>query len=155
MSFSPCPDPDGKPPEGRLDQAEGCPVKTAPFPKSRTQTEISLDIGSPSFRYVADRGKVGASWGSGKARNMTKLEIMLPESLSGAVDTLSRQTGQAREDIIARAIELYLDGRSRWHADMQKALDDVDQDLGHDGDAVLAWMDRWGEEPGMLPPASS
>ncbi|MNL40006.1 hypothetical protein D3C87_1623220 [compost metagenome] len=35
-------------------QAEGCPVKTATFPLPVTQTEISLDIGSPSFHYVDD-----------------------------------------------------------------------------------------------------
>ncbi len=41
-------------------QAEGCPVKTATFPLPVTQTEISLDIGSPSFHYVDDDQKVGA-----------------------------------------------------------------------------------------------
>ena len=41
-------------------QAEGCPVKTATFPLPVTQTEISLDIGSPSFRSVSDRRKVRA-----------------------------------------------------------------------------------------------
>ena len=35
-------------------QAEGCPVKTATFPLPVTQTEISLDIGPPSFHYVDD-----------------------------------------------------------------------------------------------------
>lgn len=35
-------------------QAEGCPVETATFPLPVTQTEISLDIGSPSFHYVDD-----------------------------------------------------------------------------------------------------
>jgi hypothetical protein len=41
-------------------QAEGCPVKTVTFPLPVTQTEISLDIGSPSFHYVDDEMKVGA-----------------------------------------------------------------------------------------------
>jgi hypothetical protein len=58
------------PKEGWI-QAEGCPVKTAPFPKSRTQTEISLDIGSPSFRYVADEEKVGWHARFDKARYVT------------------------------------------------------------------------------------
>ncbi len=40
--------------KGRCVQAEGCPVKTITFPKYETQTEISLDIGSPSFHYVDD-----------------------------------------------------------------------------------------------------
>jgi predicted transcriptional regulator len=86
---------------------------------------------------------------------MTKLEIMLPEAVSGAVETLSRQTGQSREDIVTRAVEAYVDGRRRWHADMEKALADVDRDLGHDGDEVLAWMEGWGEEPMSPPPGRS
>ena len=86
---------------------------------------------------------------------MTKLEIMLPDAVSGAIETLSRQTGQSQADIIARAVEAYVDGRARWHADMERALADVDSDLGHDGDAVLAWMDVWGDEPGASPPAIS
>lgn len=155
MSLVLCLDPGGRPPSGRLDQAEGCPVKTASFPKSHTQTEISLDIGSPSFRYVADRVKVGASGRNGKARNMTKLEIMLPDAVSGAVETLSRQTGQSQEAIITRAIEAYVDGRARLQADMERALADVDGDLGHDGEAVLDWMERWGDEPQAPPPAAS
>jgi predicted transcriptional regulator len=72
---------------------------------------------------------------------MTKLEIMLPEAISGAIETLSRQTGQTQEDIVTRAVEVYVDGRKRWQADMERALEDVDRDIGHDGDAVLAWMD--------------
>lgn len=35
-------------------QVEGCPVETITFPLPVTQTEISLDIGSPSFRSVED-----------------------------------------------------------------------------------------------------
>lgn len=49
-------------------QAEGCPVKTITFPLPVTQTEISLDIGSPSFHYVDDEIKVGASGRVCKAR---------------------------------------------------------------------------------------
>jgi predicted transcriptional regulator len=84
---------------------------------------------------------------------MTKLEIMLPAAISGAIETLSRQTGQTQEDIVARAVEVYVDGRNRWQADMERALEDVDRDIGHDGDAVLAWMDGWGDEPETPPPA--
>lgn len=83
---------------------------------------------------------------------MTKLEIMLPETISGAIEALSRQTGQTQEDIVARAIEVYVDGRNRWHADMDRALEDVDRDIGHDGDAVLAWMDAWGDGSETPPP---
>jgi predicted transcriptional regulator len=72
---------------------------------------------------------------------MTKLEIMLPAAISGAIETLSRQTGQTQEDIVARAIEVYVDGRNRWQTDMERALEDVDRAIGHDGNAVLAWMD--------------
>ena len=72
---------------------------------------------------------------------MTKLEIMLPAAISGAIETLSRRTGQTQEDIVARAVEVYVDGRNRWKADMERALEDVDRDVGYDGDAVLAWMD--------------
>ncbi len=78
---------------------------------------------------------------------MTKLEIMLPDAISGAVETLSRQTGQSQEDIVTRAVEAYVDGRARWQADMERALADVDADHGHDGEDVLAWMERWGDEP--------
>jgi predicted transcriptional regulator len=72
---------------------------------------------------------------------MTKLEIMLPDAVSGAIETLARQTGQSQEDIITRAVEAYVEGRARWQADMERALDDVERDLGHDGEAVLAWME--------------
>jgi hypothetical protein len=48
-------------------QAEGCPVKTNNFPLPATQTEISLDIGPPSFHYVDDDQKVGAICGACKA----------------------------------------------------------------------------------------
>ena len=72
---------------------------------------------------------------------MTKLEIMLPAAISGAIETLSRRTGQTQEDIVARAVEVYVDGRNRWKADMERALEDVDRDVEYDGDAVLAWMD--------------
>lgn len=85
---------------------------------------------------------------------MTKLEIMLPDAVSGAVEALSRQTGQSREDIVARAVEAYLDGRNRWQADMDRALGDVDHDLGHDGEAVLTWMESWGDEAALPPPPS-
>jgi len=45
-------------PEGRRDQAEGClDVFTSPMPF--TKTEISLDIGPPSFLFVSDGNKVG------------------------------------------------------------------------------------------------
>ncbi|MDH4413940.1 MAG: hypothetical protein QE484_11565 [Rhizobium sp.] len=86
---------------------------------------------------------------------MTKLELMLPDAVSVAVETLSRQTGQSQEDIVARAIEVYLDGRARWYADMETALAHADGNLGHDGDEVLAWMARWGDEPDAPPPALS
>lgn len=86
---------------------------------------------------------------------MTKLEIMLPDAVSGAVETLSRQTGQSQEAIITRAVEAYVEGRARWQADMERALEDIERDLGHDGDEVLAWMDRWGDEPGATPPPLS
>ncbi|KQW31291.1 hypothetical protein ASE36_03225 [Rhizobium sp. Root274] len=86
---------------------------------------------------------------------MTKLEIMLPDAISGAVETLSRQTGQSQEDIITRAVVAYVDGRARWQADMERALADVDSDQGHDGDDVLAWMERWGDEPGAPPPRAT
>ncbi|MFN3506018.1 MAG: hypothetical protein ACK4ZU_00975 [Allorhizobium sp.] len=86
---------------------------------------------------------------------MTKLEIMLPDAVSGAVETLSRQTGQSQEAIITRAVEAYVEGRARWQADMERALEDIERDLGHDGDEVLAWMDRWGDEPGAPPPPLS
>ncbi len=86
---------------------------------------------------------------------MTKLEIMLPEAASGAIDSLARQTGQTREHIVQRAIETYVEGLNRWHADMEQALADVDRDIGHDGDDILNWMDRWGEEPTALPPSAS
>nr|CAD6422048.1 hypothetical protein REQ54_02308 [Rhizobium sp. Q54] len=56
---------------GRCVQAEGCPVKTITFPKSETQTEISLDIGSPSFHYVDDEQKVGMASHVCKARYVT------------------------------------------------------------------------------------
>ncbi|MFN4205307.1 MAG: hypothetical protein ACK4HG_02855 [Agrobacterium albertimagni] len=85
---------------------------------------------------------------------MTKLEIMLPDVVTVAIETLSRQTGQSREDIVARAVEAYLDGRNRWQADMDRALGDVDRDLGHDGDEVLTWMESWGDEAVMPPPPS-
>jgi predicted transcriptional regulator len=86
---------------------------------------------------------------------MTKLEIMLPDAVSGAVETLSRRTGQSQEAIITRAVEAYVDGRARWLADMERALDDVERDLGHDGEDVLAWMERWGDEPQTPPPPVS
>ena len=85
---------------------------------------------------------------------MTKLEIMLPDAVSGAIETLSRQTGQSQEAIITRAVEAYVEGRSLWEADMERALADVERDLGHDGEEVLAWMETWGEEEVLpLPPS--
>jgi hypothetical protein len=39
------------------DQAEGC-LDTFTSPMPFTKTEISLDIGSPSFLFVADQSKV-------------------------------------------------------------------------------------------------
>jgi hypothetical protein len=42
----------------KADQAEGCLVKIKSFPLPATKTEISLDIGSPSFRYVEHKKKV-------------------------------------------------------------------------------------------------
>ncbi|KQO79752.1 hypothetical protein ASF29_22115 [Rhizobium sp. Leaf262] len=44
--------------EGKADQAEGCLVKIKSFPLPATKTEISLDIGSPSFHYVEHKKKV-------------------------------------------------------------------------------------------------
>jgi predicted transcriptional regulator len=76
---------------------------------------------------------------------MTKFEIMLPEAASGAIDSLARQTGQTREHIVQRAIETYVEGLNRWHADMERALADVDRDIGHDGEAVLAWVESWSD----------
>jgi hypothetical protein len=61
-----------------LVQAEGCPVKTVTFPLSDLQTEISLDIGSPSFRYVAVEKKVGPNPRLCKARYMTNFAKALP-----------------------------------------------------------------------------
>ncbi len=52
-------------------QAEGCPVKTATFPLPVTQTEISLDIGPPSFHYVDDAEKVGGPCRRCKASYVT------------------------------------------------------------------------------------
>lgn len=42
----------------KADQAEGCLVKIKSFPLPDTKTEISLDIGSPSFHYVEHEKKV-------------------------------------------------------------------------------------------------
>lgn len=67
-------------------QAEGCPVKTITFPLPVTQTEISLDIGSPSFRYVDDKDKVGRNIRVCKARYMNKRAIKLPEQLETQLD---------------------------------------------------------------------
>ncbi|KQZ97429.1 hypothetical protein DXT90_06085 [Agrobacterium tumefaciens] len=44
--------------EGKADQAEGCLVKIKSFPLPAAKTEISLDIGSPSFLYVEHSMKV-------------------------------------------------------------------------------------------------
>ena len=57
MSFGQVAGP-GLGPEGRRNQVEGClDVFTSPMPV--TTTEISLDIGSPSFLFVTDSSKVG------------------------------------------------------------------------------------------------
>ncbi len=56
-------------------QAEGCPVKTDTFPLPATQTEISLDIGSPSFRYVEHDRKIGVRICVCKARYITGTEF--------------------------------------------------------------------------------
>jgi len=56
---------------GRCVQAEGCPVKTITFPLFETQTEISLDIGSPSFRYVDDGERISPARGACKEHYMT------------------------------------------------------------------------------------
>ena len=57
-------------------QAEGCPVKTNTFPLPAAQTEISLDIGSPSFRYVEHDHKIGVGPRVCKARYITTFETI-------------------------------------------------------------------------------
>jgi hypothetical protein len=47
---------------------------TVTFPKLETQTEISLDIGSPSFRYVNLEPKVGAVFEVCKAHYVNRAE---------------------------------------------------------------------------------
>lgn len=73
MSFGPVTNPDSLAANPKEDvvQAEGCPVKTATFPLPVTQTEISLDIGPPSFHYVDDDLKVGGPCGLCKASYVT------------------------------------------------------------------------------------
>ena len=61
-------------------QAEGCPVETITFPLPVTQTEISLDIGSPSFRYVDDIEKVRMIILICKARYVNEAENLLSRS---------------------------------------------------------------------------
>lgn len=45
--------------EGRRDQNEGCLVSFTTIPMPEAKTEISLDIGSPSFLFVDDNSNVG------------------------------------------------------------------------------------------------
>jgi hypothetical protein len=56
-------------------QAEGCPDTTTTLPLPAAQTEISLDIGSPSFHYVEHDQKIGAGILLRKARYMNKGEF--------------------------------------------------------------------------------
>lgn len=70
------PEPHHYGPKEDVVQAEGCPVETATFPLPVTQTEISLDIGPPSFHYVDDDKKVGAAGAPCKASYVTKREYM-------------------------------------------------------------------------------
>ena len=55
-------------PEGRRDQNEGCLVSFTTIPMPEAKTEISLDIGSPSFLFVDVTKNVGDPAPSARAR---------------------------------------------------------------------------------------
>lgn len=127
-------------------QAEGCPVKTDTFPLPVARAEISLDIGPPSFHYVDDECNVGGHLELFKASYVTKHAITLPQHLDDQLEDIASATGRSREDILAVAVENYVLSRPNWHSDMDRALGQVREGVGYDGDAVLKWMESWGDE---------
>ncbi|WP_205910503.1 ribbon-helix-helix protein, CopG family [Rhizobium sp. FY34] len=75
---------------------------------------------------------------------MTKFEITLPDHMASEIDDAARAKGLSRQAFVATALQHYLIGHHRWQADIEAALQDVDEERGHDGDDVLDWMKSWG-----------
>lgn len=126
-------------------QAEGCPDTTDTIPLPVTQTEISLDIGSPSFHYVEHARNVGEHLELFKARYMNRSAISLPEHLDTQLADIAAASGRSREDIVVDALETYVLARKTWHAHMDRAMGDAASGAGYSGEDVLQWMESWGD----------
>ncbi|HEY0125370.1 MAG TPA: hypothetical protein VGC14_27105 [Rhizobium sp.] len=81
------------------------------------------------------------------------MHIDFPNELQSQVDDLAAQTGRSRTDIVTDAVETYLRNQARWQQDMDTTLKDVDNGLGYAGDDVFAWLESWGEDVELPPPA--
>ena len=84
----------------KVGQAEGCPVKTFSFPKPSTKIEISLDIGSPSFRYVEHERKVIHPWAISRAFLRIQLKYDFADVLTAFHQPVSFNHIAERNDLV-------------------------------------------------------
>lgn len=84
----------------KVGQAEGCPVITFSIPKPSTKIEISLDIGSPSFRYVEHKRKVIHPWPISRAFLRIQLKYDFADMLTAFHQPVAFDHITERKDLV-------------------------------------------------------
>ena len=72
--------------------------------------------------------------------------VRLSEDLRSQVDRLASMTKRSRSFLINEAVEQYVADRLVYLTDLDAAVDAIDTQPTHDGEAVFSWMKTWGQD---------